>query len=124
MYANAAKDLSSGRPDYSIWAGEQRVARIDQRHWIGVLVLGHHPITSDLTVGFDVWVANSCFDDAKAKFTLRLAAMVSGVAARGYEVLRVLAERRRSEPDGVDRLDPMLLRMRSLRSTLDHQSEK
>ena len=35
LTARRERDLSSGHPDYSVWAGEQRVGRIYQQHSLG-----------------------------------------------------------------------------------------
>jgi hypothetical protein len=70
LMAKREADLSSGHPDYSVWAGEQRVGRIYQQHspsheqWFWGLTT----VTLDLTVGVPTHGNADSFDDAKIKF--------------------------------------------------------
>jgi hypothetical protein len=64
-------DLQGGRPDYSIWAIEQRVGRIYQTHsfapreqWFW----GVNAVTLDMTVGVTLHGYATSFEDARAKF--------------------------------------------------------
>jgi hypothetical protein len=70
LTARREPDLSSGHPDYSVWAGEQRVGRIYQQHsltheqWFW----GLNTVTLDLTVGVPAHGNPVIFDYAKIKF--------------------------------------------------------
>jgi hypothetical protein len=68
--AKREADLSSGHPDYSIWAGEQRIGRIYQQHALGCeqWFWGLNTVTLDTTVGVGTHGTADSFDDAKIKF--------------------------------------------------------
>jgi hypothetical protein len=72
LKAKREADLSSGHPDYSVWAGEQRVGRIYQKHAVGshqYWFWGINEVTCDLTVGVPTYGADATsFEDARAKF--------------------------------------------------------
>jgi hypothetical protein len=53
LVARREPDLQSGHPDYSVWAGEQRVGRIYQQRSQGreQWFWGRNTVTLDLTVG-------------------------------------------------------------------------
>jgi hypothetical protein len=71
LVARRGKDLQDGAPDYSIWAGQQRVGRIYRKDRSGDRELwfwGMTTVTIDMTVGArtDGFDATS-FEDARAR---------------------------------------------------------
>ena len=71
LIARREKDLQDGQPDYSIWAGEQRVGRIYRKHRRGDRELwfwGINSVTSDMTVGDPMQGLDAAsFEDARAR---------------------------------------------------------
>ena len=71
LVARREKDLQRARPDYSIWAGEQRVGRIYRKHrrsdrefWFW----GINGVISDLTVGVPTHGGDATgLEDARAR---------------------------------------------------------
>jgi hypothetical protein len=70
LKARREPDLSSGHPDYSVWAGEQRIGRIYQQRSLGYeqWFWGLNTVTLDTTVGVGTHGTADSFDDAKIKF--------------------------------------------------------
>jgi hypothetical protein len=72
LVARREKDLQDGQPDYSIWAGEQRVGRIYRKHRSGDRELwfwGINSVICDLTVGASTQGLDATsFEDARARF--------------------------------------------------------
>jgi hypothetical protein len=70
LTAKREADLSSGHPDYSVWAGALRVGRIYQQQAPGreQWFWGLNTITLDMTVGIATHGTADSFDDAQIKF--------------------------------------------------------
>jgi hypothetical protein len=71
LVARRDKDMMDGSPDYSIWAGEQRVGRIYRKRRTGGRELwfwGINGVVCDLTVGVPTHGGDATsFEDARAR---------------------------------------------------------
>jgi hypothetical protein len=71
LVARRDKDLQEGQPDYSIWAGEQRIGRIYRKHRSGDRELWFwriNSVTCDLSVGVPTHGHDATsFEDARAQ---------------------------------------------------------
>ena len=70
LTARRERDLSSGHPDYSVWAGALRVGRIYQQHSLAreQWFLALNTVTLDLAVGVPTHGNADSLDNAKIKF--------------------------------------------------------